>query len=75
MNTSDSEAFPRQGVQHHDGGYRRTQLLLYMNGMWSSSGWQVDADAEPALRGACNELADYLSRAVNGEKVKVHPAP
>ena len=27
---------------------------------------QVDADAEPALRGACNELADYLSRAVNG---------
>ena len=38
--------------------------------MWSSSGWQVDADAEPALRGACNELADYLSRAVNGEKVK-----
>lgn len=69
MNTSDSEAFRNKvySTMTADAGM---QLLLYMNGMWSSSGWQVDADAEPALRGACNELADYLSRAVNGEKVK-----
>ena len=69
MNTSDSEAFRNKvySTMTADAGM---QLLLYMNGMWSSSGWQVNADAEPALRGACNELADYLSRAVNGEKVK-----
>lgn len=69
MNTSDSEAFRNKvySTMTADAGM---QLLLYMNSMWSSSGWQVDADAEPALRGACNELADYLSRAVNGEKVK-----
>ena len=69
MNTSDSEAF-RNKVYSTMTADTGIQLLLYMNGMWSSSGWQVDADAEPALRGACNELADYLSRAVNGEKVK-----
>lgn len=69
MNTSDSEAF-RNKVYSTMTADTGMQLLLYMNGMWSSSGWQVDADAEPALRGACNELADYLSRAVNGEKVK-----
>ena len=69
MNTSDSEAFRNKvySTMTADAGM---QLLLYKIGMWSSSGWQVDADAEPALRGACNELADYLSRAVNGEKVK-----
>lgn len=46
------------------------QLLLYMNGMWSSDGWTVDEASAPALRGATDLLAEYLSNAVNGEKVK-----
>ena len=69
MNTSDSTAF-RDKVYTTMTADTGMQLLLYMNNMWSSQGWKVDPDAEPALRGACNELADYLSRAVNGEKVK-----
>ena len=46
------------------------QLLLYMNNMWSTSGWTVDENYAPALRGATDLLAEYLSGAVNGEKVK-----
>lgn len=46
------------------------QLLLYMNGMWSSDGWTVDEASAPALRGATDLLTEYLSNAVNGEKVK-----
>ena len=46
------------------------QLLLYMNQMWGKDGWTVLPESEPALRGACTVLAEYLSSAVNGEKVK-----
>lgn len=46
------------------------QLLLYMNGMWTSDGWTVDEASAPALRGATDLLTEYLSNAVNGEKVK-----
>ena len=46
------------------------QLLLYMNGMWTGSTWTVDESYAPALRGATDLLAEYLSNAVDGEKVK-----
>ena len=47
------------------------QLLLYTADMWSAAdGWAVSADAEPALQGAAYVFADYLSGAVNGERVK-----
>ena len=46
------------------------QLLLYMNQMWGKDGWTVLPESEPALRGACTVLAENLSSAVNGEKVK-----
>ena len=46
------------------------QLLLYSEDMWSiSEGWTVAAEAEPALRGAATVFANYLSGAVNGERV------
>ncbi len=45
------------------------QLLLYLYGMWQQDGWQLSAEAEPALRGAANVFADYLAAAVNGERV------
>ena len=69
-------------VNTGDSGFRDTvydkmvsdagmQLLLYTEDMWSvSDGWCVDADAEPALRGAAYVFADYLRDAVNGERVK-----
>lgn len=46
------------------------QLLLYMNGMWTGSTWTVDESDAPALRGATDLLTEYLSNAVDGEKVK-----
>ena len=46
------------------------QLLLYMNGMWTGSIWTVDESYAPALRGATDLLTEYLSNAVDGEKVK-----
>lgn len=46
------------------------QLLFYMNGMWTPSGWSLDENYAPAVRGATDLLAEYLSGAVNGEKVK-----
>ena len=46
------------------------QLLLYTNGMWSNEGWVLKAEYEPALRAASDLFADYLARAVGGEKVK-----
>ena len=45
------------------------QLLLYMNQMWGKDGWTILPESEPALRGACTVLAEYLSSAVNGEKI------
>ncbi|MEE0800601.1 MAG: hypothetical protein U0L91_04905 [Gemmiger sp.] len=67
--TSDTETF-RNTVYNTLTGDTGMQLLLYMNGMWSADGWTVAPDSEPALRGACAVLADYLSQAVNGEKIK-----
>ena len=46
------------------------QLLFYMNGMWTTEGWTIDESYAPAVRGATDLLAEYLSGAVNGEKVK-----
>ena len=46
------------------------QLLLYTNGLWSIDGWQLKEEYAPALRGATDLFADYLSAAVGGEKVK-----
>ena len=46
------------------------QLLLYMNGMWSSDGWKIKDDYAPAVRGATDLLAEYLANAVNHEKIK-----
>lgn len=46
------------------------QLLFYMNGMWTTEGWTIEESYAPAVRGATDLLAEYLSGAVNGEKVK-----
>lgn len=46
------------------------QLLLYMNGMWSSDGWKIKDDYAPAVHGATDLLAEYLANAVNHEKIK-----
>ena len=46
------------------------QLLFYMNGMWSVTGWQIKEDYAPAVRGAADLFAEYLAGAVNHEKVK-----
>ena len=68
--TANTEAF-RQEVYDTLSGDTGMQLLLYMNGMMSiSGGWGVSPDCVPALQGACNVFADYLSAAVNGEQVR-----
>lgn len=46
------------------------QLLLYMKGMWTSDGWTLKSEYEPALRGAAYAFADNLSATLNGETVK-----
>ena len=46
------------------------QLLLYLNDMWVSDGWTIAEDAAAPLQGSCQVFAQYLSGAVNGEKVK-----
>lgn len=46
------------------------QLLLYMNGMWTSDGWTLSSEYEPALQGAACVFADYLSETLGGEEVK-----
>lgn len=45
------------------------QLMLYLNGMWQLDGWQLDPACAPALRGATDLLAEYLSGCVNGERI------
>ena len=45
------------------------QLMLYLNGMWQLDDWQLDPDWAPALRGATDLLAEYLSGCVNGERI------
>ena len=46
------------------------QLLFYMNGMWSVSGWTIKEDYAPAVRGATDVFAEYLAQTVNYEKIK-----
>ena len=46
------------------------QLLLYLNGMWTVDGWQIDAASQPALRAASDLFADYLAACVQNGKVK-----
>ena len=46
------------------------QLLLYMNSMWTTSGWTVNNEYAPALHGAADLLAEWLANAVNNEKIK-----
>ena len=46
------------------------QLLLYMNRMWTTSGWTVNNEYAPALHGAADLLAEWLANAVNNEKIK-----
>ena len=46
------------------------QLLLYMNGMWTTSGWTVNNEYAPALHGAADLLAEWLANTVNNEKIK-----
>ena len=43
--------------------------MLYLNGMWQLDGWQLDPACAPALRGATDLLAEYLSGCVNGERI------
>ena len=38
--------------------------------MWTASSWSLEESYAPAVRGATDLLAEYLSGAVNGEKVK-----
>lgn len=69
VETGDQAAFREQVYQAltSDAGM---QLLLFMNGMWQTEGWQIAPDAAPALRAASDLFADYLSNAVGGERVK-----
>ena len=46
------------------------QLLLYMNGMWTTSGWTVNNEYAPALHGAADLLAEWLANAGDKEKKK-----
>ena len=69
VNTGSTATF-RQTV--YDGLVKDTgmQLLLYMNGMWSSDGWTLSSEYEPALQGAAYVLADHLAEVLGGETVK-----
>ena len=67
VNTSDAAFKDRvYNALLQDSG---AQLLLYLNGMWQLDGWQLDPAWAPAMRGATDLLAEYLTTAVNGEKV------
>lgn len=67
--TADTAAL-RETVYTTLTGDTGMQLLLYINGMWASEGWQLNSEYEAAMRGACGVFADYLAATVNGEKVK-----
>lgn len=69
VNTGNSDNF-RETVYETLVGDTGMQLLLYMNGLWTSDGWTLKSEYEPALQGAAYVFADYLSSAVNGENVK-----
>lgn len=69
VNTGDVDAF---GDEIYQAATQDTgmQLLLYLNQMWVSDGWTIAEDSAAPLQGACRVFAQYLSGAVNGEKVK-----
>lgn len=69
VNTGDVDTFGEEIYQAatQDTGM---QLLLYLNQMWVSSGWTIAEDSAAPLQGACRVFAQYLSGAVNGERVK-----
>lgn len=69
VNTGDTTAFGDEIYQTvtQDTGM---QLLLYLNQMWVSDGWTIKEEAAAPLQGACRVFAQYLSGAVEGERVK-----
>lgn len=69
VNTGNAEEF-RQKVYDTLVGDTGMQLLLFTKGMWSSDGWTLKSEYEPALQGAAYVFADHLASAVNGETVK-----
>lgn len=69
VNTGNSDKF-RETVYETLISDTGMQLLLYTNGMWSSDGWTLKSEYEPALQGAAYVFADYLASAVNGENIK-----
>ncbi len=68
VDAGSRDAF-RQTVYNTFTGDAGMQLLLYLNGLWQVEGWQLDPELEPLVRAACNVFADWLSAAVNGERV------
>lgn len=69
VNTGDVDTFGEEIYQAatQDTGM---QLLLYLNQMWVSDGWTIAEDSAVPLQGACRVFAQYLSGAVNGDRVK-----
>ncbi len=69
VNTGDVSTF---GDEIYQAATQDTgmQLLLYLNQMWVSDGWTIAEDSAAPLQGACRVFAQYLSGAVNGDRVK-----
>lgn len=69
VNTGDVSTF---GDEIYQAATQDTgmQLLLYLNQMWVSDGWTIAEDSAVPLQGACRVFAQYLSGAVNGDRVK-----
>ena len=69
VNTGDESTF---GDEIYQAATQDTgmQLLLYLNQMWVSDGWTIAEDSAVPLQGACRVFAQYLSGAVNGDRVK-----
>lgn len=69
VNTGDVSTF---GDEIYQAATQDTgmQLLLYLNQMWVSDGWRIAEDSAAPLQGACRVFAQYLSGAVNGDRVK-----
>ena len=69
VNTGDVSTF---GDEIYQAATQDTgmQLLLYLTQMWVSDGWTIAEDSAVPLQGACRVFAQYLSGAVNGDRVK-----
>lgn len=69
VDTADTEAFADRiyTTLAQDTGM---QLLLYRSGLLALDGWQITAEAQPALRAACTLLAQNLSTALGGERIR-----